>query len=260
MWVRNNKGNVFVGNLPPDLTDERLAETFDPFGIVLSAIVARDPATGARLRYGFVDIATERAATKAIEALDGSELDGCKLNVKPRDKAAKETRRRRRSVPQAAAARCATRMACRRGLSDEFLRRMPSAPAEPARRARRSRNWPRAAGRPRICPRSSRRRAAISRSCAGRSAARPDRRRFRSSAVRCRGGSDALPVGALPVFVAAIADRQHQVAPLRKDRGERRLVLGVERDIENAGIVGDVLGDPEPGADDDPATAGRSRI
>jgi len=90
MWVRNNKGNVFVGNLPPDFADERLAEAFDPFGIVLSAGVARDPATGARLRYGFVDIATERAAAQAIAALDGSEIDGCKLNVKPRDKTAKK--------------------------------------------------------------------------------------------------------------------------------------------------------------------------
>lgn len=90
MWVRNNKGNVFVGNLPPDFPDERLAETFDPYGIVLSAVVARDPETGARLRYGFVDIATERAAGKAISALDGSEIDGCKLNVKPREKAAKK--------------------------------------------------------------------------------------------------------------------------------------------------------------------------
>jgi RNA recognition motif-containing protein len=90
MWVRSNKGNVFVGNLPPDFPDERLAETFDPFGIVLSAIVARDPNTGARLRYGFVDIATEKAATKAIAALDGSEIDGCKLNVKPRDKTPKK--------------------------------------------------------------------------------------------------------------------------------------------------------------------------
>jgi RNA recognition motif-containing protein len=82
MWVRNNKGNVFVGNLPPDFPDERLAEAFDPYGIVLSAAVARDPETGARLRYGFVDIATEKAATLAITALDGSEVDGCKLNVK----------------------------------------------------------------------------------------------------------------------------------------------------------------------------------
>ena len=90
MWVRNNKGNVFVGNLPPDFSDERLAETFDPYGIVLTAAVARDPSTGARLRYGFVDIATERAMTQAISALDGSEIDGCKLNVKPREKAAKK--------------------------------------------------------------------------------------------------------------------------------------------------------------------------
>src|SRR5580765_8438001 len=89
MWVRNNKGNVFVGNLPPDFSDERLAEAFDPFGIVLTAAVARDPSTGARLRYGFVDIATERAMTQAITALDGSEIDGCKLNVKPRERAKK---------------------------------------------------------------------------------------------------------------------------------------------------------------------------
>src|SRR5437763_16928963 len=89
MWIRNNKGNVFVGNLPPDFPDERLAETFDPFGIVLSATVARDPGTGARLRYGFVDIATERAANKAIEALHGTEIDGCKLNVKASEKKAK---------------------------------------------------------------------------------------------------------------------------------------------------------------------------
>ena len=89
MWVRNNKGNVFVGNLPPGFSDERLAEAFDPFGIVLTAAVARDPSTGARLRYGFVDIATERAMTQAITALDGSEIDGCKLNVKPRERAKK---------------------------------------------------------------------------------------------------------------------------------------------------------------------------
>jgi len=90
MWVRNNKGNVFVGNLPPDFPDERLAEAFDPFGIVLSAVVARDPSTGARLRYGFVDIATEKAAGKAISALDGTSIDGCKLNVKARERPAKK--------------------------------------------------------------------------------------------------------------------------------------------------------------------------
>lgn len=86
MWTRKHKGNVFVGNLPRDFDDERLAEAFDAFGIVLSAKVARDPNTGDKLRYGFVDIATERAATAAITALHGTVIDGCKLNVRPTDK------------------------------------------------------------------------------------------------------------------------------------------------------------------------------
>src|SRR5271168_2957685 len=90
MWARNNKGNVFVGNLPHDFPDERLAETFDPFGIVLSAAVARDPVTGARLRYGFVDIATEKAAKAAIAGLDGTQLDGSKLSVQLSEKPVKK--------------------------------------------------------------------------------------------------------------------------------------------------------------------------
>ncbi len=133
MWVRNNKGNVFVGNLPPDFPDERLAETFDPYGIVLSAIVARDPATGARLRYGFVDIATERAATQAISALDGSEIDGCKLNVKPREKAAKKpgAGAPRRPAPRAAARRLTREPSPQDGV-DAQPRRLAMPPAEAA--------------------------------------------------------------------------------------------------------------------------------
>ena len=112
MRARSSKGNVFVGNLPPDFSDERLAEAFDPYGIVLSAVVARDPSTGARLRYGFVDIATERAMTQAIAALDGSEIDGCKLNVKASERAKKPATgaRSRRPAGEAAADRRSPRM------------------------------------------------------------------------------------------------------------------------------------------------------
>jgi RNA recognition motif-containing protein len=127
MWVRNNKGNVFVGNLPPDFSDERLAEAFDPFGIVLSAAVARDPTTGARLRYGFVDIATERAMTQAITALDGSEIDGCKLNVKPRERAAKNPGAPSRRPPP----RAARPNGAMRDFSEPPPRRMPP-PADEA--------------------------------------------------------------------------------------------------------------------------------
>jgi RNA recognition motif-containing protein len=90
MRSRNHKGNVFVGNLPPNFPDERLAETFDPYGMVLSAAVARDPNTGARLRYGFVDIATEKAAKAAIAGLNGTQVDGSKLSVQLSEKPVKK--------------------------------------------------------------------------------------------------------------------------------------------------------------------------
>src|ERR1700733_9036767 len=90
MRSRNHKGNVFVGNLPTDFLDERLAEAFDPFGMVLSAAIARDPNTGARLRYVFVHIATEKAAKAAIAGLNGTQLDGSKLSVQLSEKPAKK--------------------------------------------------------------------------------------------------------------------------------------------------------------------------
>lgn len=90
MRSRNHKGNVFVGNLPSGFSDERLAEVFDPYGIVLSAAIARDPNTGARLRYGFVDIATEKAAKAAIAGLNGAQVEGSKLSVQMSEKPAKK--------------------------------------------------------------------------------------------------------------------------------------------------------------------------
>jgi RNA recognition motif-containing protein len=82
MRSQHFRGNVFVANLPPEFSDDRLAEAFDTFGIVLSASIARDPATGKRLRYGFVDIATERAAKLAVESMNGAAVDGYNLDVR----------------------------------------------------------------------------------------------------------------------------------------------------------------------------------
>jgi RNA recognition motif-containing protein len=82
MRSQNFRGNVFVANLPPEISDEQLAEAFDAFGIVLSATVAHDPATGKRLRYGFVDIATERAAKLAVASMNGAAIDGYNLDVR----------------------------------------------------------------------------------------------------------------------------------------------------------------------------------
>ena len=86
MRSQHFRGNVFVANLPPEFSDDQLAEAFDSFGIVLSASVARDPATGKRLRYGFVDIATERAAKLAVESMNGAAIDGYNLDVRISEK------------------------------------------------------------------------------------------------------------------------------------------------------------------------------
>lgn len=82
MRLQYFRGTIFVANLPPEFTDDQLAEAFDSYGIVLSAFVARDPETGKRLRYGFVDIATERAAKLAVAGMNGTAIDGHKLDVR----------------------------------------------------------------------------------------------------------------------------------------------------------------------------------
>jgi RNA recognition motif-containing protein len=108
MRSQHFRGNVFVANLPPEYSDEQLAEAFDAFGIVLSASIARDPETGKRLRYGFVDIATERAAKLAVESMNGAAVDGYNLDVRISEKpvAPKKPPRpspgARRSPPRAA--------------------------------------------------------------------------------------------------------------------------------------------------------------
>jgi RNA recognition motif-containing protein len=77
---------LFIANLPHDLPEARLAEAFDPYGIVLSAEIARDPTTGAKLRHGWIDIATERAAKAAIAGLHGTKLEGSRIEVRPSEK------------------------------------------------------------------------------------------------------------------------------------------------------------------------------
>jgi RNA recognition motif-containing protein len=100
MRAQNFRGNVFVANLPPEISDEQLAEAFDAFGIVLSATVAHDPATGKRLRYGFVDIATERAAKLAVASMNGAAIDGYNLDVRISERPVTAKKPRAASVVQ----------------------------------------------------------------------------------------------------------------------------------------------------------------
>ena len=59
-----------------------LRETFEKFGEVTSAKVIIDHATGRSKGYGFVEMPDDQDATKAIDALNNSELEGNKIIVK----------------------------------------------------------------------------------------------------------------------------------------------------------------------------------
>ena len=93
MRAKHSRGNIFVANLPPDCTDDELAEAFDAHGIVLSAFIARDPESGKKLRYGFVDIATEKAADRAVAAMKGASLHGFHIDVRRAEPAKKAARK-----------------------------------------------------------------------------------------------------------------------------------------------------------------------
>ncbi len=79
------KGNVFVANLPLGFTDEQLAELFDPYGIVLRAYLARDPATGQTQGHGLVELAPERVVEAAIEAVSAEHPGGRRIDVRRAD-------------------------------------------------------------------------------------------------------------------------------------------------------------------------------
>ncbi len=72
---------VFVGSLPPELTDEQLRGMFESYGTITAALVMRDPRTGVSKKYGFVTFENEADANKAITALDQTEIEGLKMLV-----------------------------------------------------------------------------------------------------------------------------------------------------------------------------------
>ena len=70
------KNNLFIGGLAYEVTDAQLEEHFKKAGSVLSAKVIIDRATGQGKGLGFVEMATEEDAQKAVKTLNGYILDG----------------------------------------------------------------------------------------------------------------------------------------------------------------------------------------
>lgn len=79
--------NLFVGNLAFSTTDSELETLFSPHGQVSRAQVITDRDSGRSRGFGFVEMGSAEDAQKAIDALDGRDVDGrqIKVNVaKPR--------------------------------------------------------------------------------------------------------------------------------------------------------------------------------
>lgn len=82
MRPTNFQGNIHIINFPSSTSPAELAELFDEFGLVLGAHIKSIPSTGGHLRLGIVSLAPDKAADKAIEALQGHQLGGQKLKLK----------------------------------------------------------------------------------------------------------------------------------------------------------------------------------
>ena len=73
--------NIFVGNLDFAATDSSVRSLFEPYGPVDRVNVVTDRETGRSRGFAFVEMADEDAADRAINALNGYNLDGRALNV-----------------------------------------------------------------------------------------------------------------------------------------------------------------------------------
>lgn len=72
---------LFVGNLSWNITDEDLAKVFAQVGTVEEAVVIMDKFKNRSRGFGFVTMSSEEEAKKAVEELDGKEVDGRPINV-----------------------------------------------------------------------------------------------------------------------------------------------------------------------------------
>jgi len=80
---------IYVGNLGFSITNEALSEKFAQYGTVSSAKVIMDRDTNRSKGFGFVEMSSTAEASKAINALNGTDFGGRQMNVseaKPMEK------------------------------------------------------------------------------------------------------------------------------------------------------------------------------
>ncbi len=73
--------NIYVGNLDYNVTEQELREKFEAFGQVDNVTILRDRDTGQPRGFGFVEMANDEEADKAIIGTNNAPLGGRNINV-----------------------------------------------------------------------------------------------------------------------------------------------------------------------------------
>ena len=73
--------NLFIGSLAYATNDDTLKAHFEQVGPVVSARVITDRESGRSKGFGFVEMENDDDNQKAIDQLNGKELDGREINV-----------------------------------------------------------------------------------------------------------------------------------------------------------------------------------
>ncbi|NBL64653.1 RNA-binding protein [Flavobacterium sp. NST-5] len=73
--------NIFVGSLPFRMEEADLRESFEAYGAVDSVKIVTDKVTGRSKGFGFIEMPNDDEALKAIEALNGSNMQGREVVV-----------------------------------------------------------------------------------------------------------------------------------------------------------------------------------
>jgi cold-inducible RNA-binding protein len=73
--------NIYVGNLSFDSTEDQVRSLFEAYGAVEKVNIITDRDSGQPRGFAFVEMMDDDAASKAIEALNGTSLGGRNLNI-----------------------------------------------------------------------------------------------------------------------------------------------------------------------------------
>ncbi|TVY35205.1 Polyadenylate-binding protein, cytoplasmic and nuclear [Lachnellula subtilissima] len=79
--MKANFTNIYVKNIPTEVTDEEFRELFEKFGDVTSASLARDQESGKSRGFGFVNFINHEHASVAVDDLNGKDFKGQDLYV-----------------------------------------------------------------------------------------------------------------------------------------------------------------------------------